>query len=445
MTLSGTTGRPLVDTLLVRSLAAIVLLLRGGMFAVLGRRYASMCDLCRVVRIAHKGVLQNFAYRAVMQAVNKIRLTGNNFLVDAYLAEPASKKCADLYSISGTGPHEIFRDLIVLKSPTSGEKGVILLKYGRTFEAMFAIFDVGALMERYQFVLEPCWAGYCDPAILMYFAPGHPVFIQVFTDEDYQFIKEIGPPFVPVRLGPADWVDTVLFAPKEATTKHYDLVMVANWARHKRHALLFQALRKIKDREIQVLLVGFPWGGRTAEDIRREAHRGKPANIHIKIVERVPQNVLARYLQESRIFVFLSRKEGDNKALVEAMFADLPAIVFDKTIGGARSRINTHTGLLSSEDDLPNKIVYMLDHYQQFSAREWAVRNTGSEMATKKLSDVIKITVTEAGGKYSHAIAEKVNAPNLAYKNQEERTVFEADYQLILANRRGKVQSNSLI
>lgn len=438
MALSGITDRPFVDTLLVRSLAAIVLLLRGGMFVVLGRRYAGMCDLCRVVRIAHKGVLRNFAYRVVMQAVNKIRLTGNNFLVDAYLAESASKKCADLYSISGTGPHEIFRDLIVLKSPTSGEKGVILLKYSRTFAAMFALFDTRALMEHYNFVLEPCWAGYCDPAILMFFTPGQHVFIQAFTEDDYQFIEEIGPPFVPVRLGPADWVDSGLFAPVKATAKRYDLVMVANWARHKRHALLFRALKKITDREIYVLLVGFSWGGRTAEDIRREAYSGKADNIHIEIIEQVPHPVLARYLHESRIFVFLSRKEGDNKALVEAMFADLPAIVYDKTIGGAPSRINASTGVLSSEKDLAERIVFMLDHYQQFAARKWASDHTGSEVATKKLNKIIEKTIRGAGGRYTQGVVEKSNSPNLAYKNPEWEKEFELDYQAVIASRRSK-------
>ena len=53
-----------------------------------------------------------------------------------------------------------------------------------------------------------------------------------------------------------------------------------------------------------------------------------------------PAAQVADYVSQCKVFVFLSKKEGDNKALVEAMFTNVPAIVFDKTIGGAGSRIN---------------------------------------------------------------------------------------------------------
>jgi len=394
-----------------------------------------MNDICRVVRLSDAGLVRRIAYRTVMRLVKSIKRSGQNVLVESYRSDQASAACAALYSIGGPGTHDIFRDLIVLKRASSDEKGVILLKYARTFDAVVSLFDVSRLMDRYLFVLEPCWAGYCDPSILMFIAPGHPVFVQCFTEQDYRFIEDVGSPLVPVRLGPADWVDTDLFAPVEAGTKPYDLVMVANWAPHKRHAQLFHALNQIKNRKIRVLLVGFPWGGRTTDDIRREAKVVRNDLVQIDILERIPQRELAGYLNQCKVFVFLSRKEGDNKALVEAMFANVPAIVFEQTIGGARSRVNPSTGVLASDRELPKMILYMLDHYLEFSPRAWAIRHTGSAIASRILNDAIERSVTESGGKFVGSLAEKTNSPNLSYKSDSHAT-FEADYGFILSCRR---------
>lgn len=369
-----------------------------------------------------------------MRVVSKIKRMRLNGLTESFLSHPASDACASLYSISGRGTHDIFRDLIVLKKYAPDEKGVILLKYARTFDAVIALFDVKRLMERYVFVLEPCWAGYCDPSILMFIVPGHPVVVQCFTEEDYQFIREVGEPLVPIRLGPADWVDADLFTPSQIHEKPYDLVMVANWAAHKRHLQLFHALNRIKDRKLRVLLIGFPWGGRTADDIKREAEVVQNDLIRIDILEQLRQSELVGYLNQCKVFVFLSRKEGDNKALVEAMFANVPAIVFDKTIGGASSRVTAETGIFSSDEALPENILYMVDHYREFHPRQWALRHTGSSVATAALNEILKRT-----NGFTRGVVEKINSPNLSYKDERVRKDFESEYHFISESLRRSV------
>jgi glycosyltransferase involved in cell wall biosynthesis len=217
--------------------------------------------------------------------------------------------------------------------------------------------------------------------------------------------------------------------------KPYDLVMVANWAPHKRHGVLFEALRHITGRDVRVLLIGFPWSGRTAEDIRREAAAIGNPRVHVDVLEKLPAKDVAAHVSQCKVFVFLSRKEGDNKALVEAMFAGVPAIVYDKTIGGAGSRINSATGIFASEAELSAKIEYMLDRYTDFTPRAWALEHTGSANATRTLNDVIKRTVIASGGRWTTDIVEKTNAPNLAYKDPAVRTRFQADYDHILSMR----------
>ena len=113
------------------------------------------------------------------------------------------------------------------------------------------------------------------------------------------------------------------------------------------------------------------------------------------------------------------------------MFTGLPAIVYDKTVGGARSRINPDTGTLTSEENLHKAIEYMLDNYQQFDSRSWALRNTGSTNSRHKLDMCIRKTAVERGERYTTAIVEKINAPNLAYKDELIRAQFEPDYAYV--------------
>jgi len=424
---------PLSEQPLARSLAALALYARALLFRLAGRQYRALDDFCTVVRLGSPRFLRALALGRVLRAVRSLDTGNDNSLASAYLADPASKALADVFTLSGKGKADLFRDLIVLKKYTPEEKGVILLKYARTFSAVVALLDLPRLRERYTFVLEPCWAGYCDPSILMLIARGNPLIVMCFTEDDYRYIEQVGAPVIPVRLGPADWVNADTFAPPETSSKPYDLVMVANWGAHKRHAQLFRALQDIRDRDLRVLLCGFAWANRTADDIRREAAAFDNPRVKIEILESVPQAQLAGYVSRSKVFVFLTRKEGDNKALVEAMFADVPTIVYDKTIGGAGSRVNGSTGVFSSDAQLAGKIAYMLDHYREFSPRRWALEHTGSAVATRVLDDTLRHAVTQTGGKYTTGIVEKTNAPNLAYKNPEVRAGFAADYEYILA------------
>lgn len=419
----------------VRWVIGTLVLLRGVVELHFGRVYEATVALCWVYRVSDIQPLRTLARSRVFSVIASAGDGRRNRLVDAYLAHPASHAHLATYTLAG-GHRDLFRDVMVLKAATSSQKGVILLKYAQTFDAMQGAFDVRRLMEHYVFVLEPCWAGYCDPSLLMYVTPGQPVFVQCFTADDRQFIDSIGHPFIGVPLGPADWVDSNLFRPRSGGAPSHDLVMVANWARHKRHRQLFRALADIKERPIRVLLIGFPFGGRRADDIRREAAALAGSNVTIEIEENLPASEVADRVARCRAFVFLSRKEGDNKALVEAMFANVPAIVFADSVGGARSRINPATGVLASDEQLASTIIDVLDDLDRFQPREWALKHTGSANATRVLEQALWIEAQRSGTPWERRLAEKTNAPNLTYKVPAERQRFRADYDFIRSCRR---------
>jgi glycosyltransferase involved in cell wall biosynthesis len=411
--------------------AALAVGARATTYGLLGRDYRAFADTCWVARVSTAEPLRAAAHRRVLESCSQSLRNGRNPLVDAYRADSASSACGSLYTITGRGKHDLWRDVMVLKGARGDEKGVILLKYARTFDAVVALLDVERLMQRYTFVLEPCWAGLCNPSVLQFLARGNPVIVQCFTAADRDFIASVGAPFVPVNLGPADWVDTEVFAPVPGVEKKYDFVMVANWGRHKRHATLFRALEQIRDRDMNVLLIGFPWAGRTIDDVRQEAASVTNPRVRFDIRESLPPSEVSALVGQSKVFVFLTRKEGDNKAVVEAMFADVPVVVYDKSVGGASNRINAETGRLTSDADLAATLCHMLDHHRDFAPRRWALANTGSAIATRKLDEALRAAVRASGGRYDGGIVEKTNQPNLAYKDPAARVAFEPDCEFI--------------
>jgi glycosyltransferase involved in cell wall biosynthesis len=153
--------------------------------------------------------------------------------------------------------------------------------------------------------------------------------------------------------------------------------------------------------------------------------------VQVEIVESVPHERVSELVSQAKVFVFLSLKEGDNKALVEAMFCNVPSIVYAHSVGGARSRINAQTGVLADDDELAAQIRHMLDQREKFSPRAWALAHTGSASATRILDEALRGALTATGGAYTRGIVEKTNAPNLTYRDPGDRERFEADYAFI--------------
>lgn len=418
---------------LIRFCISAFILARSGYYALTKNIFSQFIDYCWLARVSDVTPFDGIGKYLANRQLDKIIRYGQNHLIPAFRKSKLTQTYIQKYSISGRGKQDIFRDVIVLKSPSDNELGVILLKYAITFEAFILFFDVEKVLEKYIIVLEPCWSGYYNTNILMWLLPNYPnrIYVQCYTEDDYEHISALQPYFRPVELGPADWVDSNKFKPDEYVNKIYDLIMVANWSIIKKHRILFNALNKIDDRQIRILLIGFPWGGRTAEDIRRELKTVQQKNIEVEIKENVSHAEVVECLNRSKVYIFLSEKEGDNKALVEAMCSNLPAIVYENTIGGARRRINKATGAFSSYKSLDQTILYMLDNYHKFNPRQWALSNTGSTISTHKLNSIIKATELSAGRKYEFDIVEKINAPNLAYKNPQHLIKFEHDYLLL--------------
>ncbi len=395
--------------------------------------YLGITDLCWVYRVSGIGILQRAAYRRITGYVFDPR-QGHGRLMRAFLESSVARRAANRI-VQREAPYDsMFRDIMVLKAPANGEKGVIVLEYTVRFDLFVALFDYERIIKDYYIVLEPCWAGYCDPSILMFIGTQTDIIVQAPETRDFEFLEQLNCNLKPIVLGSSDWIDSDLFsAPPPGSPRPYDLVMVANWAKHKNHRKLFAALERVRHRPISLLLIGIDWGGRTGDDIRREFGEFELSHVTLEMKTSIPAREVARHLGESKVFLLLSEKEGSNRAIVEALFADTPVIFYEHFVGGAKGKVTPATGLLSSFEDLGAAIDRALDMREQFTPRAWAMANTGSANARAKLDAMLAGLAASRKEPWTTGIVEKVNNPN---SNNKHANDLPADAQAAAATRR---------
>ena len=321
-------------------------------------------------------------------------------------------------------------DLIILKTPdpVSGEKGVLLIKYSEAMERLAAVFEVERLVERYVIVIEPSWWGYQDASFFLFAGSDADVVVQAQARTDFQFLSSHGYGLTPVRVGAGDWIDPAVFTPTSAP-REYDVVMVSSWNPFKRHSDLFDALEQLRTREGKVLrtaLIGYP-SGWTADDIRGMLER-RGLTPQCEIYEAVPPSTVADIVARSRLYVLLSRREGANKAMYEAMFCDTPVLAPADHKGINHDHLNEHTGMTFETGALAPALDTALARSSNFSPRQWAVRHTGFEAATARLNEVLRDLAERRRAPWTRPAVAKKNQPNLQYADDADRVRLDAAY-----------------
>jgi glycosyltransferase involved in cell wall biosynthesis len=400
----------------VRALVGLFFLARGLVMLPFSP-YRAIGDLCRVHRVSGIEPMRRLALRIIKGYIFDPS-AGQGRLMKAFLESDASVRAGNRIIKREAEFDSMFRDIMVMKAPGSSEKGVIVLEYTARFDLFVALFDFDRIIRDYYIVLEPCWSGYADPSILMFANTKTDVVVQAAEQADYDFIAALHCNLKPIKLGSSDWIDADLFtAPPDGTPRPYDVIMVANWGKHKNHRKLFAALQHVRHRPVSVLLVGVDWAGRTGEDILAEMREFDLPHVTVDLKTNIPANEVAEALRQSKVFLLLSEKEGSNRAIVEALFANTPVILYDKFVGGAQNKVNPQTGMLSSFEELAGAIDKMLDERERFTPRAWALQGTGSRNTTTGLNAMLKEIAESRGETWNIGIVEKVNNPNFNYKD----------------------------
>jgi len=423
------------DSFLCRKLVALLGIVVGYTCYLAGRTAKAF----HILSAVHRAAYSEWASKFVERWLNaRARQDGQDA---RSLAWTCARHVEGLTSSSGTArfhddPARLLGSrVLVLKSPAANEKGVLLIDYTFALPLFAKCFDLTAISRQYHIVLEPSWSGYCDLDILCYAQLDAPVFIQAPEPRDALFLRRLGCSFVPVPLGDNWWVDHRVFRPLPGVAKDVDVVMIGSWGRYKRHHSFFAALAELRARgaELNAILLGYP-GDYTREDILRQAQHYH-VDDQLEIYERLSAAEVNEQLNRARVNLVWSRREGCNRSSIEGMFAGVPCILREGFNYGQRyAHINPQTGSFSSERDLPDRLLWAIQHFQSFSPHQWVLENMSCQRATAVLENTIRETALARGENWTRGLAVKVTyVDRMQYWNEDEAKNFAADIDCLRA------------
>lgn len=313
-----------------------------------------------------------------------------------------------------TDPAEMLDGIItVLKAPITGEKGALLIKYSYYFPLFIKYFDVEAVAERYNIILEPSWAGFCEENILIYTQYDFPIYIQVYEVRDKTFIDQLQSNLTPMNVGPSWFIDHTRFITNAPNAvRDIDIIIVAAWAKYKRHEAFFQALSKQNAttplRKLNIVCVGYP-GDLTKDDIMGFAHE---ANLRdqVTIYEWITPEAVSALQQRAKVNLLWSKFEGNNRAIIEGMFCNTPVILREgHNYGEQYDFINSQTGHFANETTLYPTLIAMLDNPGDYHPRKYVLEHRNCIRATEIMSLCIKERELQQQRPWTTGLTVKVN------------------------------------
>lgn len=336
------------------------------------------------------------------------------------------------------------RRLIILSEPRPGERGVMVVKFTENFKYLPQVFDLERLSMDYLLVLEPSFSGYFDEDILCLLGTCAPMIIQAPEQVDAEFLQSIDAGLHPVPLGANRWVDDRIFFPIAGCVKKYDVIVVALWADFKRHYCLFEALSRLaRTNSVRVALVGAPWP-RPKADIEDLA-RYYRVESQVEFFEKLPQSEVNRLINQSKIALLLSRKEGINKSIVEAMHANVPGFFLEGFNYGHRySYVNEQTGGFVPPHRLAEFLADIdgLLSRERFAPADWVRSHLSVHASVGVLKDEITAVERRYGFKVNKQLVPKVNSPDCDYYHAHDWQRFAEQYRNLVHYLKAEQETN---
>jgi glycosyltransferase involved in cell wall biosynthesis len=333
--------------------------------------------------------------------------------------------------------------VLVLKAASPQERGVIVLDYSYVFPLFAALYDVEAIAQRYHIVLEPSWRGLCTADILGYSRFDFPVFVQTIEPRDVAFIQSLQSNLRTVPIAANWWVDHRLARPLADAEREIDVIMVAAWSDIKRHWRFFKVLADLRERgyRLSVALVGYR-ADKSRDAVEAEA-RYFGVFDQISIHEKLSLQDVGGLLARSRVHVLWSRKEGANRAVVEALFADVPIVVREGlSYGHPYPYVNPETGRFANEETLGETLLEILSDSHRFRPRAWAMAHMSCQRATDILERTIREHALASGEPWTRGLVVKtVHLDSQRYWNPSDAARFEADYAFLKGQERKNLTS----
>jgi hypothetical protein len=283
------------------------------------------------------------------------------------------------------------------------EKGVLFISFEKDWFKLLQHCDLGEFSRHYSLVVAPSSSPHNLPNYVFAAAYPEKLYTLISNAGDWQELPRIASNFVVVPLYASQWVLPELFQPRPLAERDVDLIMVANFAKVKRHHALFSALRRMSPK-LRVLLVGQDQDGRTADTIRREAS-AYGIGEQLTIASNVCYAGVADFLCRARASVILSRREGSCVVVAESLFANTPCALLQHAEIGSRAFINPQTGVFLDEKHLDRQLTELIERAENFSPRQWAEANISCHASSQTLNGILKQDALAQGQEWTQDIA----------------------------------------
>ena len=315
------------------------------------------------------------------------------------------------------------------------EKGVLFISFETEWFKLLAASNRAELAARFDIVL----ASTGDPHNLLnhVFASvwPSPVYCLLSNPKDGSKLPTISKNIEVIDLYASSWVNPEWYRPVSRKDRQYDLIMVANFAKFKRHFSLFSTVRSLPA-DTRILLIGQDAGKRSAPSIREEAS-WYGIGERITMLQNLPHSAVMAALAQSRASVILSYREGSCVVVAESMLCDTPVALLDGCEVGSSAFINDQTGRFLSHRRLGVELAEFVRQSDNYSPRAWALENISSPISSAELNARLRQDSIASGRRWTVDIAPLQWDPNPTVADpttraalEPERRAFEERYGL---------------
>jgi glycosyltransferase involved in cell wall biosynthesis len=343
----------------------------------------------------------------------------------------------DLVAMFGESAHRQLstctRRILFLKVPRLEqgevrEKGALIIKFTETFAPFYLGLDLERVARYFRIILEPSWVGYSLPEILAWtsLSPEKVIVMAPYVP-DHELIDSLRSNLVPTTLGPADWVNPQTFERLPGTEKVYDAIYVANYNPKKRVDRFLRAVVKVHrsrpDFRAAIVCAGV---GRSDHGVAiRETIAWARSLAKIDFFDAVKQSELNVLLNQSKVNVLLSLREGMNKGLAEGLFAGAPALLLAESACGNHRHIHPDSGRVVPDRDLEKSLLWFAEHHDQFQTDQWARQQISPFVSIRALSQLLRDLEISEGSAWTRDLAPKANQPEMRYLEERDAWLNE--------------------
>lgn len=366
--------------------------------------------LCAAARLAptEEGLSRIERIHAEVRGLNAARVDWREFII-----EPEKRR--------------LDRAAFIKPYISEREKGVLFVSFEYEWFRLFQHCDLEDFSRRYTLIIAP--SGNPHNIINYVFPTVYPatIFTLISHPDEVEILPRIAPNYAVVPLFASCWVHPGLFHPLPRSRRDLDLVMVANFAKFKRHHALFKALRKMPT-SLRILLIGQDQDSRTADTIRDLA-ACYGVRDRFQILSHASYEVVAEALCRARASVVLSRREGSCVVIAESLFADTPAALLENAEIGSRVFVNPSTGRLLREGDLTAQLMDFLAESDRYAPRTWAEEHISCFLSSARLNNFIKQHMLASGQEWTCDLAPLCWRPDPCLTTVEDRQRMDIAYQ----------------